>query len=275
MKYMVMECHLGYVVVMDEDGRFLKAANRQYEVGQLLTEIIPIQPPRHKTARWVSSLVAAAACLVLLLTTILPIGGAPYASVYVKINPEIRIDMDKNDRVIGLQGINADGIALIDGYDYHRKDLNLVTDELVDLAIEAGYLHAGGQITLTLDSTDQIWVTDHSQALSEHVYQHLQDRFNITVEISLHAGEQRDDLATVPPQTDAPTVPSTVEPSSPVYYYDDDDDDREDDDDWDDDDNDDDDRHDDDRHDDDDDHHDDDRDDDDDHHDDDRDDDDD
>ena len=34
MSYLVMECHPGYVVLLDEEGRFLKAANLRYEIGQ-------------------------------------------------------------------------------------------------------------------------------------------------------------------------------------------------------------------------------------------------
>ena len=61
MKYMVVECHPGYAVVLDDDGNFLKVANRKYEVGQLVTEVVPMQAPsRKKTAKWVSTLVAGA-----------------------------------------------------------------------------------------------------------------------------------------------------------------------------------------------------------------------
>ena len=34
MNYLVMECHPGYAVLLDEEGRFLKAANLRYEIGQ-------------------------------------------------------------------------------------------------------------------------------------------------------------------------------------------------------------------------------------------------
>ena len=34
MSYLVMECHPGYAVLLDEEGRFLKAANLRYETGQ-------------------------------------------------------------------------------------------------------------------------------------------------------------------------------------------------------------------------------------------------
>ena len=34
MSYLVMECHPGYAVLLDEAGRFVRAANLRYEVGQ-------------------------------------------------------------------------------------------------------------------------------------------------------------------------------------------------------------------------------------------------
>ena len=45
MKYLIMECHMAYAVVLDEDGRFLKAANMDYEVGQTVDTIMEIVEP--------------------------------------------------------------------------------------------------------------------------------------------------------------------------------------------------------------------------------------
>ena len=39
MSYLVMECHPGYVVLLDEEGRFLKAANLRYETGQTVYDL--------------------------------------------------------------------------------------------------------------------------------------------------------------------------------------------------------------------------------------------
>lgn len=194
MKYMVMECHPGYAVVMDENGQFWKVANRHYEVGQLVETVTVMQVPKRNLKRRLYPLVAMAACLVLLLTTTFPFFQHPYASVYVKINPEVRIDVDKNDRVVALEGINADGITLIQGYDFRNKNLELVTNELVDLAINAGFLQADGTINLTLDSVDETWVINHSQTLSEHVHTHMQTRFSVTIEVSLHHEDHHVDL---------------------------------------------------------------------------------
>ena len=198
MKYMVVECHPGYAVVLDDDGNFLKVANRKYEVGQLVTEVVAMQaPPRKKTAKWVSTLVAAAACLALVLGLTLPGTHQPYASVYVKINPEVRIDVDKQDLVVGLTGVNQDGIALIEGYTYQNKHLDVVTDELVDRAIDMGYLKPEGRITVSLDSQDEAWVQNHSEAISSHLQTHLQERITVTIEIKLctheHPGKDHRD----------------------------------------------------------------------------------
>ena len=43
MKYLVMETHPAYAVVLDEEGRFLKAANLQYQVFSMA-----IDPLRHR-----------------------------------------------------------------------------------------------------------------------------------------------------------------------------------------------------------------------------------
>ena len=45
MKYIVMECHLSYAIVLDEEGHFFKVANRNYQVGQTVTNVIEMQIP--------------------------------------------------------------------------------------------------------------------------------------------------------------------------------------------------------------------------------------
>ena len=40
MKYLVMECHPGYAVVLDDEGRFWKVANMGYEVGETVDDVI-------------------------------------------------------------------------------------------------------------------------------------------------------------------------------------------------------------------------------------------
>ena len=212
MKYMVMECHLSYAVVLDEDGRFLKVANRHYEVGQTVTEVIEMQipqtvPKKKKTNKWIYSLAAMAACLVLIVTSVFQMKQIPYASVYLTINPQVRIDVNKTDTVVGLIGVNADGETLIEGYDYKKKTLDTVMDELVDRAIDMGYLHEGGRITLSLDA-DEEWAAGHSKHLIDHLNEYLTNKITVTIDIEQEQSKQSQSV---------PAGPIVI-PVDPDYY---------------------------------------------------------
>lgn len=189
MKYMVMECNVSYAVVLDEQGRFLKVANMHYQVGQIVTNVVEIQAPKqqiiqNRKGRWVYSLAAMAACLLLVVVSVIHMRQVTtYASVYMNINPEVRIDVNHKDVVVGVQGLNEDGEQLLEDYSYKKKALDLVMDELVDRAIEMGYLHAGGQITLTLDAKDNEWVVTTSNTLSTHLNEYLTEKMSVTIQV--------------------------------------------------------------------------------------------
>ena len=140
MKYLVMETHPAYAVVLDEEGRFVRAANLHYEPGQTVEHIVPMRTraPRGKGVLiWLPGMLAAA-CLVLMAAVLLRAPIAPYASVYLTINPQVRIDVDRKSMTRGLEGVNQDGQDLVEGYDWKGKHLDQVTDELIDRAVDMG-----------------------------------------------------------------------------------------------------------------------------------------
>lgn len=189
MKYLVMECHPGYAVVLDETGQFRKVANMRYEVGRTLTAVTELSlpqaaPARKRPPRWLTSLTAVAACLALLLTSVFYGGQRAYASVYMTINPQVRIDVNRSDLVVGLEGVNEDGKALIDGYSYQKKDLDLVVDELVDRAIEMDFLHEGDKIALELDAQDNEWIVNHRDALGTQLDGYLTNKIAVVIEVT-------------------------------------------------------------------------------------------
>ena len=150
MSYLVMECHPGYAVLLDEEGRFLKAANLRYEIGQTVYDpVLMKETPEKKqhTIRWVSSGIAAiAACFLLFF------GFGyyqnyvqPYSSIYLTINPEVQMDLNRQGTVVKLTGTNEDGETLLEGYEGKGKDKVTVADELIDRAIEMGFLSEGGR----------------------------------------------------------------------------------------------------------------------------------
>lgn len=213
MNYIVMECHLSYAVVLDEDGRFLKVANRNYQPGQIVTDVIEMKEPDpvvaqgadNKTSvrrnsrklRSVMYAVAAmAACVALVISSVFFMDQKTYASVFISINPRVRVDVNKQDTVVGLTGVNEDGKELIADYDYKKKKLDTVMDELVDLAIEKGYLVDGGSISLAFDSDDEEWISGHKGTLGSALEEYLKTTHHLSVGISEHSGMEEE---TVPP----------------------------------------------------------------------------
>ncbi|MGI6616946.1 MAG: anti-sigma-I factor RsgI family protein [Saccharofermentanales bacterium] len=186
MKYIVMECNLSYAVVLDEDGRFLKVANRQYEVGQTVTDVIVMQvphaiPQKKNIKRWLVPVAAVAACLIIALIFVLQLEYRTFASIYMSINPEVRIDVNRRDVVVGLEGVNIDGEHLIESYNYKKKHVDTVINDLLDRAIDMGYLLEGGQISFVFDAESGEWIVNQSDSLEKYLSEHLGKRISVTI----------------------------------------------------------------------------------------------
>lgn len=185
MKYLVLECHPSFAVVLGEDGSFLRVANLQYEVGQTVTEVCPMRArkPHRSFSKAAYGMIACAACLCILFGSLWFTHFVPYASVYVSVNPQVRIDVNRQDTVIDLFAVNADGKALIDGYSHQKKPLETVLYDLLLRAVEQGYLTSGGDVTLTLDASDR-WIASHEQPLQDHVDSCLHPLVSVTIDVT-------------------------------------------------------------------------------------------
>ena len=154
--------------------------------------------------------------------------------------------------------MNEDGRNLVSDYEYQGKDREQASEELIQLAMEMGYLTEGGTVAFTLDSEDSGWL----QAEEEKTLEQMEERFGETIVIQIgpmaeeepiRAEEEVEVVIPLPTQTETPTPaetaaptpvwtapPATPEPVYPPETDDDDDDDGDDDreddnDDWEDD----------------------------------------
>ena len=80
-----------------------------------------------------------------------------YGTLRIQINPDVEMTVSRTDRVLDLEGLNADGEDLIEGYDYRGKDRETAAGELVERAIDMGYLSDGDTISITVSSSDADW----------------------------------------------------------------------------------------------------------------------
>ena len=119
MKYLVMECHPAYAIVLGEDGRFCRVANMHYQVGQQLDKVFGLEQPKGAPVviwKKAAEIVAAAACFCLILMGMWQMVLAPCGTVRMQINPDIAITVNRLDYVTSVKGLNEDGKQVVQGY---------------------------------------------------------------------------------------------------------------------------------------------------------------
>lgn len=199
MKYIVMECHMSYAILLDENGVFLKAANLHYEVGQTVSNPVLMQEnqtAKNKTQKAIrNTLIAIAACLVLIFSTeYYQYTTSPYSSILISINPQVQIQLNKKGNVVSIAGTNKDGEILIDGYDAKGKSKTTVADELVERAIEMGFLTDGGDVTFSISTPDKNLYNQYESELKNSVKPDGENvNINIIVENENNIDDDEDD----------------------------------------------------------------------------------
>lgn len=187
MTYLVMECHPGYAVVLDQTGRFLKVANLNYQVGETVSFVIectaeeePITIKSLRRRRLLLSAASLAACFFLAVLGTWHVCLTPYGAVRIQINPDLKLTVNRLDYVISADGLNDDGLRLLDGYQFRGQKLEQASGELADRAMEMGYLKEGGQIFLTLESSHENWIAKTEDRLLTELENHLNDTVSVT-----------------------------------------------------------------------------------------------
>ena len=216
MNYLVMEVHPAYAVVLDEEGRFLKTANLRYQVGDTVQDIVELRRPQEKRpALWkpLSGLAGLAACFFLVFFGYYQPNFTPYGALRIQINPDVELTLSRTDRVLELEGRNDDGQVLIEGYDYDGKDRKDVTEELVERAIDLGYLSSGETVSITVTSSDTDWQAREEQEIRDD----LEKRYGETIVIQIGPAPKESPatevVIPVRPPTPEPTPQPTPQPT--------------------------------------------------------------
>ena len=186
----------------------MKAANLRYQVGDTVRDIVELRRPKEKRpALWkpLSGVAGLAACLCIVFFGYYQPNFVPYGALRIQINPDVELTLSRTDRVLELEGLNADGRVLIEGYDYGGKDREDVTEELVERAIDMGYLSGGETVSITVTSADADWQAREEQAARED----LEERYGETIVIQIGPTDEK------PPVTEVviPVTPPEPEPT--------------------------------------------------------------
>ncbi len=224
MKYMVMECRPSYAILLDEEGCFKKAANLHYEVGQIVEEPVLMRDGAAAPGGfpvWVrGAAAAAAACLVLLLGT-----GyyqnymRPSAFIHMAINPKVQMDINRRGTVIEVSGENQDGEALISGYSARGKEKVEVAEELMERAMEMGFLKDGGTVSFAIDAPDEDIFQEYGVELRTEITDYLEGRVLASVEVVNYRESPLEDAyepAAAPAESSVPETSASTEETEPA-----------------------------------------------------------
>ncbi|MBQ3940475.1 MAG: hypothetical protein II723_05115 [Oscillospiraceae bacterium] len=175
MKYLVMECHAAYAVLMDEASRFVRAANLHYTVGQTVTAPVLMQEdaeaPRSRRGT-VIRIAAAAACLLLLSGAGLHAYFARQkakSSVRICSELEFEMQLNRDGEVIRISSSTENGQAMLEDYRPDKKDMLQVVSELLAMQREQGYLAEGETVSIYIDSDDNRKFEEYKTGLESEV----------------------------------------------------------------------------------------------------------
>lgn len=221
MKYMVMECYLSYAIVMDEQGKVLKVANKNYNVGDIVENVFEMKEKERllqSPMKIMTPILVLAAAVVLMITTI-PLFNPSFATITIDINPKLALQVREDSTVKKIKPLNEDAKALIKDYNYKEKTVETVTEELVELAMIQGFLKEGGSINLIFDSKNQKWIIDKSESMKNNLVQDMSNTLKISFTITNVKSHKVDIIDPVDNKVDKDikdeSKPNTNKPSKP------------------------------------------------------------
>lgn len=163
-EYLVMECHPAYAILLDEQGRFIKAANLNYEVGQRVTEVIlmeeePTVASKAKASGRIArrAVGAFAACLCLVLLGIGYFIRTGHATVELYMGPAVSLEVNREGEVVSMTPLNPEGGTLLEEYTGTDREIQSLCHALVALSIEQGYAPPETGYSLSVQASEKSW----------------------------------------------------------------------------------------------------------------------
>lgn len=157
MKYIVMECHEGYAVLMDEESRFVKSANLHYNVGQSVTDPI-LMDDDHRSGNikmHITRFAAVAACIGVIATA----GSMyyarnlkPYSTITISADANIKMEINQKGKVIRIKSDDKNVQELLKDHNVKGKDILTAANEIIELEKEKGIISNGDTVNVYVDS---------------------------------------------------------------------------------------------------------------------------
>ena len=149
--------------------------------------VVSMTTEKKKNA-WLRPLIAAAACLCLLLGG--GFGLKSYrvnhmvdATVSLDVNPSVELQVNQKERVLNVKAMNEDGRIIVGDMDLSGSSLDVAVNALIGSMLQNGYLNElANSILISVDNDDPVRGADLQVRLSAEVDRLLQtDSFSASV----------------------------------------------------------------------------------------------
>lgn len=166
-KGIVMEVKSNTLIMMTPEGEFVKAKKQpsiDYDIGEELTFFPHLEEEKPSLLQTLKQKVKlkpvlpAAAVLLMMMFILFPSFNSSevYAYVSVDINPSFEMSVNKDNKVMGIEPYNEEAEVLLEQMD-DWKGLPLVdvTEDIIELSNENGYMDSEKNVTLTTVFTEK------------------------------------------------------------------------------------------------------------------------
>lgn len=100
----------------------------------------------------------------------------PDSEIYLDVNPGIHITTNSKDEVIKLEGINQEAMKIIDDVEYKGRNLNEVTEEILDSLLYKEYIDEEDEVMLlSIFNKDKEKSKNQANDLNELIHIKLDD----------------------------------------------------------------------------------------------------
>ncbi|ENJ9654034.1 anti-sigma factor domain-containing protein [Clostridium botulinum] len=142
-KGIVMEIHKNNVGILTSSGEFIYVANST--VSPNLGEIYESEEIKLKSSAYKNikkfSLMAASLLIIFICSIFIKTYNAPVSSVTIKINPSIRLQANRWNKVINVTPLNKDGTNLLKNLNLKNKSLEKGIDLILEEAKKENYIN--------------------------------------------------------------------------------------------------------------------------------------
>lgn len=150
----VMNVEKKQAIIMTNNGEFLKVkiGKNKPNIGEIYSGEIIKEMPFYKYAA-----IAASLAFILLFSGVSYAYYIPSASVIIDINPSIKLQINRWDKIIKSIPLNKDGEKILSSLNIKNKSLNdglnlIVEEAKKDNFINDDYIKNGSTIQLTIDN---------------------------------------------------------------------------------------------------------------------------